>query len=122
MNTIWSPGRCRTPRTGNRVVCGTSDTIDTFDPTRRFIRVDLPTLARPTSATNPQRDASAFTSGSGAVAIVEASSSSLTKQVLHMRRPRRGAGTEHRCRPCDLPGRLLSPGQPAPVEGHASEA
>src|SRR5437867_5708246 len=98
MNTTWSPGRCRTPRTGKRVVCGTSDTIDTFAPTRRFIRVDLPTLARPASATKPQRDPSGITPVSGGAALAGPSSISLTRHVLRGRRLR------------------LAPGQAAPLE------
>src|SRR6266516_974485 len=38
------------------VVCGLSDTIATFSPTRRFTRVDLPTFGRPTTATSPDRN------------------------------------------------------------------
>ena len=39
-----------------RVVCGRSDTIATLVPTSRFTSVDLPTLGRPTSETNPERN------------------------------------------------------------------
>src|SRR5437773_12077321 len=53
MKTTWQVSRCRTPRTGKRVVWGTAETIDSFEPTRWFIRVDLPTFARPAMATNP---------------------------------------------------------------------
>src|SRR6266850_1058767 len=102
MKMTWSPGRCRMPRTGKRVVCGTSETIDSFDPTRRFIRVDLPTLARPTRATKPQRDASAITPASDGAAIAGPSSSSPTGHVLRVRR--------------------LAPGQAAPVQKDARGA
>ncbi len=67
----WTPGRstrtsCEpavvaTPRIARRVVCGLSETIATFWPTIALTRVDLPTLGRPASATNPDRVA---TSGS----------------------------------------------------------
>ena len=36
-----------------RVVCGLSETIASFSPRYRFIKVDLPALGRPTSATVP---------------------------------------------------------------------
>ena len=45
----------RTPRISLRVVCGLSETIATLRPTMRFTSVDLPTLGRPTTATNPER-------------------------------------------------------------------
>src|SRR5215207_70257 len=38
-----------------RVVCGLSETIATLRPTMAFTSVDLPTLGRPASATNPER-------------------------------------------------------------------
>ena len=34
---------------------GLTETIDTFSPTRAWTSVDLPTLGRPTTATNPDR-------------------------------------------------------------------
>ena len=52
-STIWPSGRCSTPRTAERVVCGLSETIASFWPSRALSRVDLPTLGRPTSATSP---------------------------------------------------------------------
>jgi hypothetical protein len=36
-----------------RVVCGRSETIDTFVPRIRLSKVDLPAFGRPTSVTNP---------------------------------------------------------------------
>ena len=41
-----------------RVVCATGEVIATFSPTIRFTKVDLPTLGRPMSATNPERKSS----------------------------------------------------------------
>lgn len=38
-----------------RVVCGLGVTMATFTPTTVLSKVDLPTLGRPTKATNPQR-------------------------------------------------------------------
>ena len=59
----WTPGRSTstswwsavvaTPRIARRVVCGLSETIATFRPTRPFTSVDLPTFGRPASATKP---------------------------------------------------------------------
>ena len=49
----------RTPRTSVRVVCGRLETIETFEPTSLFTRVDLPTLGRPTTDTNPLRNVTA---------------------------------------------------------------
>src|SRR5439155_23256190 len=40
-----------------RVVCGLSETIATFSPTRALTRVDLPTFGLPTTATTPLRKA-----------------------------------------------------------------
>ncbi len=68
MKTTWHPSRCRTPLIGTRVVCGTSETIDSLVPSRRFIRVDLPTFARPASATKPLRNPSGAASPEGAPA------------------------------------------------------
>jgi hypothetical protein len=39
------------PRTRARVVCTFGETIDTFAPTRRLSRVDLPAFGAPTRAT-----------------------------------------------------------------------
>src|SRR4028119_1305835 len=38
---------------GLRVVWGRGEVIETFVPTSRFTRVDLPTFGRPTTATKP---------------------------------------------------------------------
>ena len=54
-NTTWASGRVSTPRSGVRVVWGLFEVIDTFCPMIRLIRVDLPELGRPASATIPQR-------------------------------------------------------------------
>src|ERR1041384_4591631 len=43
------------PRTSARVVCTLRLTIETFEPTSAFVRVDLPALGAPISATKPQR-------------------------------------------------------------------
>ena len=55
-NTIWESGRCSTPRTSVRVVCGLSETIDTFVPRIELSSVDFPTLGRPTKVQNPERN------------------------------------------------------------------
>src|SRR3954453_10622529 len=39
--------------TRRRVVCGLSETIATLPPASAFTSVDLPTLGRPATATNP---------------------------------------------------------------------
>src|SRR5881296_4322182 len=104
MKTTWRSLRCRMPRTGKRVVCGTSDTMDSFAPTMRFIRVDLPTLARPARATNPQRNPFAISPAPGGAVIAGPSSIELTRPALRVRRPR------------------PSPGQAAPLQGDTSGA
>src|SRR3990172_12622531 len=38
-----------------RVVCGRDVTIDTLWPTKRLVRVDLPTFGRPRMAAKPER-------------------------------------------------------------------
>ena len=43
------------PRTSMRVVCTLCETIETLEPTSALIRVDLPALGAPISATKPQR-------------------------------------------------------------------
>ena len=43
------------PRTSVRVVCTFRETIETFEPTRRLISVDLPAFGAPIRATKPQR-------------------------------------------------------------------
>ena len=53
-NTICQPSPAATPRMRLRVVCGRSETIATFSPTKRFIKLDFPTLGRPRIATNPE--------------------------------------------------------------------
>src|ERR1041385_1410389 len=55
VNTIWRSGPVRTPRTGYLVVCGLFETMATFVPTIALIRLDLPVLGRPTTATTPER-------------------------------------------------------------------
>src|SRR5690554_3363361 len=53
MNCSFS--RVSTPLIRCRVVCALRDTMDSLAPIRALARVDLPTLGRPTMATNPQR-------------------------------------------------------------------
>ncbi len=53
--TTWAGPWIAMPRTGARVVCTLRDTIDTFEPTRALISVDLPALGMPISAAKPQR-------------------------------------------------------------------
>src|SRR5260221_9041451 len=45
----------RMPTMRLRVVCGFSETMETFCPRIRFRSVDLPALGRPTRATTPKR-------------------------------------------------------------------
>ncbi len=61
-NTTWASGRVRIPRSTVRVVCGTGEVMATRAPTTRLSSVDLPTLGRPTRATNPDRCATASSS------------------------------------------------------------
>src|SRR5881392_4173683 len=59
----WNPGRSTStswwsspfaiPKIRRRVVCGLSETIATLPPASAFTSVDLPTLGRPATATNP---------------------------------------------------------------------
>ena len=49
--------RSATPATRRRVVCGLSETIDTWAPQSAFTSVDLPTFGRPATPTRPQRNA-----------------------------------------------------------------
>src|SRR5690625_4338988 len=53
--TTWESSPVTMPRIARRVVCGLVEVIATFSPTRALVRVDLPTLGRPTRATNPER-------------------------------------------------------------------
>src|ERR1700720_1146989 len=55
ISKICASGSLRIPRIRRRVVCGRGVTIATLCPTIRFTRVDLPTLVRPPTATNPAR-------------------------------------------------------------------
>ena len=54
----------RTPRTCVRVVCGRSETIETFGPTIWFSSVDLPTFGRPTSDDEARAELGASSVGS----------------------------------------------------------
>ena len=55
--TSCASGRCTMPRITRRVVCGRSLVIATFVPTSALVRVDLPTLGRPTRHAKPDRKA-----------------------------------------------------------------
>src|SRR4029077_8370623 len=55
ISRICASGSLRIPRIRRRVVCGCGVTIATLCPTIRFTSVDLPTLVRPPTATNPAR-------------------------------------------------------------------
>ena len=55
--TTWASGRCRTPRTWDRVVLGRGEVIETLVPTMGLTSVDLPTLGRPTTVAKPERKA-----------------------------------------------------------------
>ena len=50
-NTNWAVSVVSTPSTRLRVVWGFFEVIETFSPTSALMRVDLPTLGRPTTAT-----------------------------------------------------------------------
>ena len=45
-NTYWQSGRVRMPVSRCRVVCGLRETIESFWPTRRLSRLDLPVFGR----------------------------------------------------------------------------
>ena len=55
-NTTCASARLSTPRTWVRVVCGLSETIETFVPRMRLSSVDFPTLGRPMKVTKPERN------------------------------------------------------------------
>src|SRR5260370_12175281 len=55
MKTSCASACVAIPRSNVRVVCTLWETIATLAPTTALIRVDLPTLGAPISATNPQR-------------------------------------------------------------------
>src|SRR5579863_506364 len=55
ISSICASASLRIPRIRRRVVCGRGVTIATLCPTSRFTSVDLPTLVRPATATNPAR-------------------------------------------------------------------
>src|SRR5260370_38542897 len=55
MKTSCASACVAIPRSNVRVVCTLWETIATLAPTTALIRVDLPTLGTPNSATNPQR-------------------------------------------------------------------
>src|SRR5271163_627685 len=55
INRICASSSLRIPRIRRRVVCGRGVTIATLCPTIRLTSVDLPTLVRPPTATNPAR-------------------------------------------------------------------
>src|SRR5262249_34848734 len=75
-NTICasSPSTCRrsTPRTWVRVVCGLSDTLLTLSPRMALSSVDLPTLGRPTSVTNPDLTTASRGAGHEVFAVLAA--------------------------------------------------
>ena len=50
LGMVTSGPRVITPVMRVRVVCGLEVTMATFSPTRRLVRLDLPTLGRPTKA------------------------------------------------------------------------
>src|SRR5207253_1842974 len=58
-----------TARTGVRVVCTLCDTIATLVPTSALMRVDLPTLGAPMSATKPQRRPAGAAGSGSAIAV-----------------------------------------------------
>src|SRR5271170_8244019 len=55
ISKICASSSLRIPRIRRRVVCGRGVTMATLCPTSRFTSVDLPTLVRPATATNPAR-------------------------------------------------------------------
>ena len=52
---VTQPGCVTMPVTRWRVVCGFRDTIESFSPTSRFSRLDLPVFGRPVRPIVPQR-------------------------------------------------------------------
>ena len=52
---IWTFSAVKMPRSASRVVCGLGLVIAIFCPSTRLKSVDLPTLGRPITATNPLR-------------------------------------------------------------------
>src|SRR5260370_794091 len=52
-NTTWASSRVRTPRTCERVVCGLSETMETFVPRIVLSSVHLPTFGRPMRGAKP---------------------------------------------------------------------
>ena len=61
--TSCASGRWTMPRITRRVVCGRSLVIATFAPTSALVRVDLPTLGRPTRHANPDLKAGSAEAG-----------------------------------------------------------
>src|SRR5688572_25150320 len=59
-SSSWPVANVAMPSRRWRVVCAFGDTMLTLAPTRRLIRVDLPVLGRPTTATVPARNGSAI--------------------------------------------------------------
>ena len=53
-STYCSGPRVITPVMRVRVVWGLEVTMATFSPTKRFVRLDLPTFGRPMTATNTE--------------------------------------------------------------------
>ena len=51
----WQSSRLRMPVMRCRVVCGFDETIESFSPTSRLSRLDLPVFGRPAMPIVPQR-------------------------------------------------------------------
>jgi hypothetical protein len=91
VNTSWSSGSFRIPRTRKRVVWGRSDTIPTFDPTKALMRLDLPTFGRPTTATVPERKATGRIIAERAAGVSPPGRCPVTRDRTRPRAARRGA-------------------------------
>src|ERR1044071_796218 len=95
-NTNWQPGCVTMPVTRWRVVCGLRETIESFWPTRRFSRLDLPVFGRPASPIVPQRwvISPSFRGGSiSPVSLLQSFQHSLCGLLLGALA--RGSGPEH---------------------------
>src|SRR4051794_35960222 len=89
------------PRIARLVVCGLSEGMATFSPTRALVSVDFPTLGRPTKVTKPERPWGSAESDSDSPDGVE-STSDTALPLLRLRRlhvARRGPQDGDRLRP-----------------------
>ena len=85
--TSCASGRWTMPRITRRVVCGRSLVIATLAPTSALVRVDLPTLGRPTRHAKPDRKTGSADAGaeSGPVFLARPAFFSVTRGGLIIR-------------------------------------